>query len=176
MYAMLEAPKEALSDLVGRGRVHRRFYTGPAVFEEEKARIFRRVWLWLGHESQLKAPGDFFTTRMAGDRVIVARHADGKIHAFHNRCAHRGAEVCAASSGNARNLSNLMVEDAEGGELVARAHLLFAEYRTEEQRWFAGRSTWRLRPRNASYQIAAKRVDLLNADQDSGHLRFAIPF
>jgi ethylbenzene dioxygenase subunit beta len=73
-------------------------------------------------------------------------------------------------------LSNLMIEDAEGGELIARAYLLFAEYRREEQRWFAGRSTWRLRPKKASFQIAAKRVDLLNADQDSGHLRFAIPF
>lgn len=80
-------------------------------------------------------------------------------------------------------LSNLMVEDPEGGEedaegseLIARAYLLFVEYRRDEQRWLAGRSTWRLRPRQASYQIAAKRVDLLNADQDSGHLRFAIPF
>jgi phenylpropionate dioxygenase-like ring-hydroxylating dioxygenase large terminal subunit len=91
------------SDLVGRGRVHRRFYTDPAVFEIERERIFRRVWLWLGHESQLKAPGDFFTTRMAGERIIVARHTDGAIHAFHNRCTHRGAEVCPADAGNARN-------------------------------------------------------------------------
>jgi len=94
---------EALSNLVGRGRVHRRFYTDPAVFEEERRRIFRRVWLWLGHDSQLKRPGDFFTTRMAGERIIVARHSDGTLRAFHNRCAHRGAEVCAATAGNTRN-------------------------------------------------------------------------
>lgn len=94
---------EAWSKLVESGRVHRRFYTDPAVFEQELERIFRRVWLWLGHESQLKAPGDFFTTRLARERIIVARHSDGTIHAFHNRCMHRGAEVCAAASGNARN-------------------------------------------------------------------------
>jgi phenylpropionate dioxygenase-like ring-hydroxylating dioxygenase large terminal subunit len=98
-----ENGSKAYAELVGRGRVHRRFYTDPQVFAEEQARIFRRVWLWLGHESQLKAPGDFFTARLAGDRVIVARHTDGAIHAFHNRCTHRGAEVCPASSGNARN-------------------------------------------------------------------------
>jgi len=98
-----ENRREAFGDLVGRGRVHRRFYTDPEVFAEEQARIFRRVWLWLGHESQLRQPGDFFTTRLAGERVIVARHADGAIHAFHNRCSHRGAEVCPAGSGNARN-------------------------------------------------------------------------
>lgn len=76
-------------------------------------------------------------------------------------------------------LSNVTVED--GTELTARAYLLFCEYRREEQRWFAGRSTWRLRPtgqpdEKVRFRILAKRVDLLNADQDSGHLRFAIPF
>jgi phenylpropionate dioxygenase-like ring-hydroxylating dioxygenase large terminal subunit len=89
--------------LVAEGRVHRRFYIDPAVFEEERSRIFGRAWLWLGHESQLKQPGDFFTTRMGGARIIVARHGDGSVHAFHNRCAHRGAEVCPWPSGNARN-------------------------------------------------------------------------
>lgn len=73
-------------------------------------------------------------------------------------------------------LTNIAVEEAGQGEVLARAYLLFTEYRREEQRWFAGRGTWRLRPKEASYQIAAKRIDLLNADQDSGHLRFAIPF
>jgi benzoate/toluate 1,2-dioxygenase subunit alpha len=94
---------QALASLVERGRVHRRLYTDPQVFEEERQRIFRRVWLWLGHESQLKAPGDFFTARMAGERVIVARHADGAISAFHNRCAHRGAEVCALPHGRVKS-------------------------------------------------------------------------
>lgn len=90
------------SQLVGRGRVHRRFYTDPTVFEQELTRIFRRAWLWLGHESQLRQPGDFFTTRMGRDRIIVARHDDGGIYAFHNRCTHRGAEVCPHPAGNAR--------------------------------------------------------------------------
>lgn len=73
-------------------------------------------------------------------------------------------------------LSNITVEEAGDGELLARAYLLFTEYRREEQRWFAGRSTWKLRLKDSSFQIASKRVDLLNADQDSGHLRFALPF
>jgi len=72
-------------------------------------------------------------------------------------------------------LSNLTV-DEHGTELEARAYLLFAEYRREEQRWFAGRASWRLRPQGESFLIGAKRVDLLNADQDSGHLRFTVPF
>ena len=91
------------SRLVERTRVHRRVYTDPQVFEAERQRLFGRIWLWLGHESQVRRPGDFFTARLAGERIIVARHSDGRVHAFHNRCAHRGAEVCALSVGNARN-------------------------------------------------------------------------
>jgi 3-phenylpropionate/cinnamic acid dioxygenase small subunit len=73
-------------------------------------------------------------------------------------------------------LTNVTVDETAGGELDARAHLLFVEHRRDEQRWFAGRSSWRLRPRGEGFLIAAKRVDLLNADQDPGHLRFAVPF
>jgi ethylbenzene dioxygenase beta subunit len=71
-------------------------------------------------------------------------------------------------------LTNVQVENGE--EITARAYLLFVEYRREEQRWFAGRATWRLRRHGEAFLIAAKRVDLLNADQDGGHLRFALPF
>lgn len=72
-------------------------------------------------------------------------------------------------------LSNVTAQEADG-EVNARAHLLFIEYRREEQRWFAARAAWRLRPQGESFLIAAKRIDLLNADQDAGHLRFAVPF
>ncbi|NQU68905.1 MAG: Rieske 2Fe-2S domain-containing protein, partial [Rhodospirillales bacterium] len=94
---------ENLGDLVSVGKVHRRFYADPDVFRVELDRIFGRAWLWLGHDSQIKQPGDFFTTRMGHDRIIVARHGDGQIHAFHNRCTHRGAEVCARPSGHAEH-------------------------------------------------------------------------
>jgi len=71
-------------------------------------------------------------------------------------------------------LTNVTLE--EGAEPTARAQLLFVEYRRGEQRWFAARATWRLRPRAEGFLIAAKRVDLLNADQEQGHLRFTVPF
>jgi anthranilate 1,2-dioxygenase (deaminating, decarboxylating) small subunit len=76
-------------------------------------------------------------------------------------------------------LTNVQVDALtvkESAELKARAQLLFVEYRRGEQRWFAGRATWRLRPRGEGFLIAAKRVDLLNADQEQGHLRFTVPF
>jgi 3-phenylpropionate/cinnamic acid dioxygenase small subunit len=89
------------------------------------------------------------------------------------------AELAPLDSPQARvnhHLDNVMVEQAPGGDLTARAYLLFVEYRRDEQRWFAGRSTWTLQAAAQGFRISSKRVDLLNADQDRGHLRFAIPF
>jgi benzoate/toluate 1,2-dioxygenase beta subunit len=89
------------------------------------------------------------------------------------------AELAPLDSPQARvnhHLDNVMVEQSPGGDLTARAYLLFVEYRRDEQRWFAGRSTWTLQAATQGFRISSKRVDLLNADQDRGHLRFAIPF
>ena len=93
---------EIIRNLVGNGRASRRLYTDPDIFEKEQSRIFGKVWLWLGHESQIRNIGDFFTTRMGRDRIIVARHDNGQIYAFRNRCTHRGAEVCPKRAGNAK--------------------------------------------------------------------------
>lgn len=91
-----------LAMLVQPDRVHRSVYADPAIFELEMERIFGRAWLVLGHESQARAPGDFFTTRMGREPVIVVRQDDGSVAVLVNRCAHRGAMVCAEPRGNAR--------------------------------------------------------------------------
>src|SRR6266850_2440736 len=99
--AGLGLSNEELALLVQPDRVHRSVYADPAIFELEMERIFGRAWLILGHESQIAAPGDYFTTRMGREPVIVARQDDGSIRALVNRCAHRGSMVCAEGRGNA---------------------------------------------------------------------------
>ncbi|PYN51983.1 MAG: hypothetical protein DME00_00715 [Candidatus Rokuibacteriota bacterium] len=92
---------QSIKALVQPNRVHRAVYTDPEIFELEMDRIFGRAWLILGHESQVRSPGDFFTTRMGREPVIVTRHRDGAVHVLVNRCAHRGARVCEAPAGTA---------------------------------------------------------------------------
>src|SRR5262245_22530783 len=62
-------------------------------------RLFGRAWLVLGHLSQVKAPGDYFTTRMGREPVIVV-NSGGEIRVLVNRCMHRGSMVCAEGKGN----------------------------------------------------------------------------
>lgn len=92
-----------IASLVEPDRVHRRLYADPEIFELEMRLLFGRAWLLLGHESQVKAPGDYFLTRMAREPVIVTRHTDGSVQVLFNRCAHRGAAVCHLEKGHAQN-------------------------------------------------------------------------
>ena len=91
-----------IAALVQGDRVHSRVYTDPAIFAWEQERLFRRVWLYLCHESQIPQPGDFVRARLAGVPVVAVRQPGGGIKALVNRCAHRGAEVCQHESGRAQ--------------------------------------------------------------------------
>ncbi len=84
-------------------RVHRNAYLDGSLFEEELRRIFGRTWVYVAHESEVANPGDFKTTVIGRQPVIVSRDETGEIHVLMNRCAHRAATVCQAASGNSSN-------------------------------------------------------------------------
>ncbi|HVO16554.1 MAG TPA: Rieske 2Fe-2S domain-containing protein [Alphaproteobacteria bacterium] len=90
-----------LRRLVQPGRVHRRVYTDPAIFDLEMERIFGRQWIYVGHESQVKNPGDYVQGRIGRKPVAMTRHSDGKVYVLHNQCPHRGAQVLACERGHA---------------------------------------------------------------------------
>ena len=79
-----------------------RFSPIPDILELERERIFDRCWLYAGHESEVREPGDFVTRRIAGRPVIVTRGQDGMIRVLLNSCTHRGALVCRETKGNSR--------------------------------------------------------------------------
>ncbi|MBM4763645.1 Rieske 2Fe-2S domain-containing protein [Bacillus sp. B15-48] len=94
--------KIKIADYVKEGAVHGKIYTDPEVFEMEIEKIFGSTWVYVAHESEIANPGDYKTTRIGSQPVIVTRSADsGEISVMFNRCRHRGASVCQAEKGNA---------------------------------------------------------------------------
>ncbi len=90
-------------DLFRDDRAHTSLYTDPEIFESEMERIFYRTWVWVAHESEIPNPGDYLTTHVGLQPVIVSRDRSGELHVLVNRCRHRSAALCEARLGSAKN-------------------------------------------------------------------------
>src|SRR5439155_1614090 len=88
-----------------RGLLSRRIFIEPEIYGQEQRQIFARCWLFLCHDSQVARPGDFFTTSMGEDPVLVVRDTGGRVHAFLHVCRHRGNRLCRADNGNAASFT-----------------------------------------------------------------------
>lgn len=82
------------------GVISREIFSDKDVFQEELERVFTRAWLFVGHESQIPNPGDYYTSRMGAESVILTRDKKKQVHVFLNSCRHRGMKVCQYDHGN----------------------------------------------------------------------------
>lgn len=96
----MSVTNETLAGLVRPDSVHKRLYTDPAIFALEMERIYGRAWIYVGHESQVKTVGDYHTTRIGDQDVVMVRASDGTIHVIYNRCPHKGAKVVPDGDGS----------------------------------------------------------------------------
>ncbi|MFD4838767.1 aromatic ring-hydroxylating dioxygenase subunit alpha [Achromobacter sp. NPDC058515] len=82
------------------GIISREIFSDKDVFQEELEKVFTRAWLFVGHESQIPNPGDYYTSRMGAESVILTRDKKKQVHVFLNSCRHRGMKVCQYDHGN----------------------------------------------------------------------------
>jgi len=80
----------------------REFYCDEELFEREMRRLMQRHWHCLGHQSDVREPGAFFTVEVCGESLLVVCGQDGEVRAFYNVCRHRGSRVCTERAGRAR--------------------------------------------------------------------------
>lgn len=91
-----------ISDLVKEGAVHGDVYKDEGIFQKEMKKIFENTWVYVAHESEIANSGDYKTTVIGSNPVIVTRDSDtDEIHVVLNRCRHRAATVCQQEQGNA---------------------------------------------------------------------------
>jgi choline monooxygenase len=79
------------------------WYTDIRLAALENSAIFARTWQMAGRAGQIIRPGDFITTEIAGEPIVVVRGADSALRAFYNVCRHHAAAVVTEAAGNALN-------------------------------------------------------------------------
>lgn len=91
-----------IRQLIREDRVHRDVYLDPDIFDLEMDRIFGRAWVFVGHDSQVPNAGDFFTTNVGREPVIMVRQTSGDVRVLHNRCAHKGSKLTGKVQGSCK--------------------------------------------------------------------------
>ena len=82
------------------GIISRDIFVSADIYAQELETLFTRAWLFVGHESLVPNPGDFYTSRMGEESVILCRDQQDQTHVFLNSCRHRGMKVCRYDQGN----------------------------------------------------------------------------
>jgi choline monooxygenase len=83
------------------------WYADPARWPLERARIFGRSWICVGHEAELPGPGDATVFEVAGWSLLLVRDGQGALHGFHNVCRHRAGPLLWSDEEPARGLRHL---------------------------------------------------------------------
>ncbi len=91
--------------LVRDREVHRDLYVDPGIFDLEMKHLFANTWVYVGHASQVPNSGDYFTTTIGVEPVVMVRHSDGTVkvcttaaHTRGPRSPMNSAETRASSS------------------------------------------------------------------------------
>ena len=82
--------------------VHRSVFSDKEILARERAEIFGKCWLYIGHETEIPEKGDYKRKKVGGRNLLFVHSEDGVIRALYNTCPHRGALVCRENEGNSR--------------------------------------------------------------------------
>ncbi|MBO0709835.1 MAG: aromatic ring-hydroxylating dioxygenase subunit alpha [Acetobacteraceae bacterium] len=123
-----------------RGEVSREIFVNDAIYQEELERVFARSWLFVGHESQIPNPGDYFVSGMGEESVVLCRDRAGAVRVFLNSCRHRGMKVCRYDEGN----TTVFTCPYHGWSYGTDGRLLGVPYFREAYRSELDRSQWGL--------------------------------
>ena len=79
-------------------------YHDEGIYQQERANIFGKDWLLIGHEAMWSEPGSYLALSIAQWPILIIRGQDGSLKAFHNVCAHRASMILEEGMGRATAL------------------------------------------------------------------------
>jgi choline monooxygenase len=78
------------------------WYFDTRIARLENEQVFAHNWQVAGRVDQVRDKGQFFTTELGGEPIVVARGEDGVLRAFYNVCRHHAAAVVTELQGCAK--------------------------------------------------------------------------
>lgn len=91
---------EQLDEGVADGEIPAGLFGNREIYEREQRAIFGRCWVYLAHESEIEAKGDYVLRKIGEDNFVVVRDEQADINVLFDACRHRGVQVCRSDSGN----------------------------------------------------------------------------
>jgi choline monooxygenase len=80
------------------------WYTNESVYDVELQTVFARSWQLAGRVDQVRESGQYVTSEIADEPVIVVRGNDNDLRGFFNVCRHHAAAVMTEPAGRAHHL------------------------------------------------------------------------
>lgn len=69
-------------------------YLDEDYYKKEIQQLWHHTWIVAGHIDEIPNVGDYFTTEIDNESIIVIRGKDDTINAYYNVCKHRGSRLC----------------------------------------------------------------------------------
>ena len=79
-------------------------YTAPAVYEDEREKIWWGDWVCVGRTEEVANPGYYIVRDLAGESIFITRNGEGGLRGFYNVCSHRGTKFLDAPGGSTRKV------------------------------------------------------------------------
>jgi choline monooxygenase len=80
------------------------WYTDQNLYNLELQTVFSNSWHFAGRVDQVSEPGQYVTSDIAGEPIVVVRGTDGVLRGFFNACRHHAAAVMTEPEGKANQL------------------------------------------------------------------------
>src|SRR5687767_5601650 len=80
------------------------WYTDKDLYDLEVKSVFSNTWQLAARVDQVVQPGQYVTTDVAGEPIVVVRGNDGVLRGFFNVCRHHAAAVMTEPQGKAASL------------------------------------------------------------------------